>query len=107
MGDPIPPLIQICCSPPIEAGVIPHLIYFVKAMFVPICAIITRPFTIYTIAAQLSISFIFELTFVNQTILLSFPPFCRILYSTPLPPPRHSPTVRLVTTRPIIGGGQS
>ena len=27
MGDWIPPLIQACCSPPAEAGVISHLIY--------------------------------------------------------------------------------
>ncbi len=35
MGNPIPPLIQICCSPPIEAGVIsPSYIYSADTLFI-------------------------------------------------------------------------
>ena len=37
MGDWIPPLIQACCSPPAEAGVISHLIENVTAMYSVSC----------------------------------------------------------------------
>ena len=33
MGDWIPPLIQVCCSPPTEVGVISHLIYILPVIY--------------------------------------------------------------------------